>query len=122
MVTNKVTRIINCAGKQIPNHWESIGIAYLTFPWLDNDTQVRIVHSTQVIFDAKDEVVNQCYKFIEDALVQGESVIVHSVRGHNRSVCVLCLYFMKKYQTTNNEGSDGPFTRPYSTCIVADQI
>jgi protein-tyrosine phosphatase len=47
----------------------------------------------------KDEVVNQCYKFIEDALNQGESVIVHSVRGHNRSVCVLCLYFMKKYAT-----------------------
>ena len=40
VVTNKVTKIINCAGKQIPNHWESIGIAYLTFPWFDNETQV----------------------------------------------------------------------------------
>jgi Zn-dependent M16 (insulinase) family peptidase len=27
--------IINCAGKQIPNHWEPIGVAYLTFFWLD---------------------------------------------------------------------------------------
>jgi len=30
-----VTRIINCAGRQIPNHWEPIGVAYLTYYWLD---------------------------------------------------------------------------------------
>ena len=37
VVANKVTHIINCAGKQIPNHWEPIGVAYLTFFWLDKD-------------------------------------------------------------------------------------
>lgn len=40
VVANKVTHIINCAGKQIPNHWEPIGVAYLTFFWLDQDNQV----------------------------------------------------------------------------------
>ena len=40
MVANKVTHIINCAGKQIQNHWEPIGVAYLTFFWLDQDNQV----------------------------------------------------------------------------------
>ena len=35
VVANKVTHIINCAGKQIQNHWEPIGVAYLTFFWLD---------------------------------------------------------------------------------------
>jgi len=42
-VANKVTHIINCAGKQIPNHWEPIGVAYLTFFWLDQDNQVGTI-------------------------------------------------------------------------------
>lgn len=40
VVANKVTHIINCAGKQVQNHWEPIGVAYLTFFWLDQDNQV----------------------------------------------------------------------------------
>ena len=31
VVANKVTRIINWSGKEIPNHWEPIGITYMTF-------------------------------------------------------------------------------------------
>lgn len=39
-------------------------------------------------------------KFIDEALNNGESVIVLSVRGHNRSIAILCVYFMKKYRWT----------------------
>jgi hypothetical protein len=35
VVANKVTRIINWAGRQIPNHWEPIGVIYMTFFWGD---------------------------------------------------------------------------------------
>ena len=37
IVANKVTHIVNCAGSQVRNMWESIGIAYLTFNWLDQE-------------------------------------------------------------------------------------
>jgi len=37
VITNKVTHIINCAGKQIPNHWEAIGVIYLKYGFNDND-------------------------------------------------------------------------------------
>jgi hypothetical protein len=40
VVANKVTHIINCAGRQVPNHWEPIGVQYLTYFWYDQDTQV----------------------------------------------------------------------------------
>jgi len=40
IITNKVTHIINCAGKQLANKWASIGIKYLTFYWCDSETQV----------------------------------------------------------------------------------
>lgn len=173
VVTNKVNRIINCAGKQIPNHWETVGVQYMTFYWLENDKQVpecfaihlclslsplspgvsleikkkkthKIKHIshckwkvpstatcaapiyagisrergdplmrlnltqhhfhtchalsvfTQIIFDHKDEVMNNTYKFIEEALLVGDSVLVHSVRGHNRSVCIISAYLMRK--------------------------
>ena len=53
-----------------------------------------------MIFDAKDEVVNQSFKFIEDTLNRGESVLVQSVRGHNRSVCIIAAYLMRKFRWT----------------------
>ncbi|CAD8054754.1 unnamed protein product [Paramecium sonneborni] len=91
IVTNKVSRIMNCASKSIPNHWESIGIVYMSYPWADNDQQI--------IFQS-DESINAAIKFIDDALINGESIIVLSAKGHNRSVAVLCVYLMKKYRWT----------------------
>lgn len=38
IVANKVTRIVNCAARQIPNHWESIGIKYLSYYWNDSES------------------------------------------------------------------------------------
>lgn len=37
---NKVTHIVNCAGDQVPNQWESLGIHYLVYTWQDSDLQV----------------------------------------------------------------------------------
>ncbi len=46
VMSNKVTHIINCAGRQIFNQWTGVGIKYLTFYWLDDDRQL--------IFDDQD--------------------------------------------------------------------
>jgi protein-tyrosine phosphatase len=92
IVTNKVTHIINCAGKQIPNHWEPIGVSYLTLNWMETDYQV--------LFDAKDEVMNEIFKFMDGAQNRAESLLVHSLKGQNRSCCVLAAYFMKRYRWT----------------------
>ena len=40
VVANKVTHVINCAGRQIPNHWEAIGVVYLTYYWMDLENEV----------------------------------------------------------------------------------
>lgn len=90
VVTNKVTHIINCAGKQIPNYWETVGVAYLTYDWMDSENQI--------VFDNKGEVVNEIFNFIEDAVKLGEGVLVHSLKGQSRSCCVLTAYFMKRYR------------------------
>ncbi|CDW80148.1 dual specificity catalytic domain containing protein [Stylonychia lemnae] len=90
VVANKVTHIVNCAGKQVPNHWEPIGVAYMTFYWLDQENQI--------LFDPSDETTNKIYDFIDGALGNAESVLVHSVRGQSRSSCVIAAYLMRKYK------------------------
>eukprot|EP00927_Polykrikos_kofoidii_P049234 TRINITY_DN43320_c0_g1_i1.p1 TRINITY_DN43320_c0_g1~~TRINITY_DN43320_c0_g1_i1.p1 ORF type:complete len:661 (-),score=60.84 TRINITY_DN43320_c0_g1_i1:69-1961(-) len=86
---NKVKRVINCCGRQVPNHWQSIGVAYLTYYWADVDTQT--------ILDPCDEVANEVFRFVEEALEVAESILIHSVRGQSRSCCLLAAYIMKKY-------------------------
>lgn len=90
VVTNKVTHIINTSGLQIRNYWESIGVQYLTFDWVDQDCQV--------ILDSNNNNADRIYNFIEEAYEQGESCLVHSVRGQSRASTVLAAFFMKKYK------------------------
>lgn len=37
------------------------------------------------------------FNFIEEAMEQGESVLVHSQHGKSRAGCVIIAYMMKKY-------------------------
>lgn len=90
VITNKVTHIINTSGLQIRNYWESIGVKYLTFDWVDQDCQI--------ILDANNNNANKIYNFIEEAYEQGESCLVHSLRGQSRASTVLAAYFMKKFK------------------------
>lgn len=64
-VTNKVTHIINCAGREIRNYWENMGIKYLTFNWVD--------HDNQVILDSDDHNATMIFEFIEKAHENSES-------------------------------------------------
>jgi hypothetical protein len=57
VVANKVTRIVNCASRQVPNHWEPIGVNYLGFSWFDTDNQI--------ILDSADKNFTIIYSFIE---------------------------------------------------------
>mmetsp|Transcript_18383 Transcript_18383/g.25458 ORF Transcript_18383/g.25458 Transcript_18383/m.25458 type:complete len:147 (-) Transcript_18383:952-1392(-) len=90
VVANKVSHIINCSGKQVLNHWEGIGVFYLTFYWLDQENQL--------LFDNKDKTTHNIFDFIESAAKKSESVLVHSVRGQSRAASVLAAYIMRKYR------------------------
>ena len=90
VVANKVSHIVNCASKQVANHWEAIGVQYYSLYWQDSDYQV--------IMDKKAQNFDKLYDFIEGTLVTGESVLVHSVRGQCRCICVAATYMMRKYR------------------------
>ena len=101
VVANKVTRIINCAGRQIPNHWEPIGVIYMTFFWGDQDNSKSSVGLWQnKNSDQMANTTQEIYDFIEATLDKSESVLVHSSRGQSRASAVIAIYMMKKYRWT----------------------
>jgi hypothetical protein len=62
----------------------------LTFYWVDQDNQV--------LFDPEDNITNEILNFIDEALENGESCLVHSIRGQSRASVALSVYFMQKYR------------------------
>lgn len=104
LMLNKISHLVNCAGKEMPNKDfsdlttdpdftpPSYGLKFLTFYWLDDDRQL--------IFDEQDRVPKEIVRFIDEAIDQGTSVLIHSVRGQSRSSIVAILYFMEKFQWT----------------------
>lgn len=88
IMANKVNHVINCAGRQIPNHWETIGVKYLTYYWFDQDNQI--------ILDSKDQIAVECFNFIEEALIKSDSILVHSVKGQSRACTIVASFIMRK--------------------------
>ncbi|CAG9331694.1 unnamed protein product [Blepharisma stoltei] len=103
VVANKVTHIINCAARQVPNHWEPIGVRYISFSWLD--------HDSQVLLDSNDKNISAIYNFIEQALKEGESTLVHSVRGVSRSAAIVSAYLIKRYKWGLNKALEFLYSR-----------
>ena len=89
MEENKVTRVINCSGKQVSNSYEMLGVVYMTFNWEDTDEQT--------VFEKGkgDAIVEKVLRFINDAHNRAEGTLVHSVHGQSRSYCLLAAYLMR---------------------------
>ncbi len=90
IVANKITRIINCAGREVANGWERSGIRYLTYYWPEA--------GNVVIFDENNTVLDEIYAFIDEATDVGESVLIHSTDGVSRACFCSAVYFMLKYR------------------------
>lgn len=98
VVANKVTRVINCSGRQIPNHWEPIGVIYMTFFWGDDGMWIN--HDRKALYEIMAATTKEIFDFIEETLEKSESVLVHSARGQSRASAVIAIYMMKKYRWT----------------------
>lgn len=63
---------------------------YLTYHWMDNDSQV--------IVDPKGEIVNECCDFVDGARVDNDCVLIHSFKGQSRACTVITFWLMKRYK------------------------
>ena len=98
LIQFKITHILNAAGNQIMNYFESIGIHYYTLYWSENPDQK--------LFDSNDEIVDKILLFIRESLLNGEGLLIHSVKGKNRCCVVVIIYLMKKYYWSVNKCID----------------
>uniref|UniRef100_A0A7S2W3Q6 Tyrosine-protein phosphatase domain-containing protein n=1 Tax=Mucochytrium quahogii TaxID=96639 RepID=A0A7S2W3Q6_9STRA len=121
IVGNKITRVVNCAGLELENRWERLGIEYLTFNWensssfdiltqggqksgenlsLSTETSnsppvpSALIHKQQ---DCPCIWLETLCTFIRQALDRGEGVLVHSQDGRNRACSCLLAYLMTVY-------------------------
>ena len=85
----KISHIINAAACHIINQFETLGIKYFSINWKEIPSQK--------LLDIKDEIQNKIVSFIDEALTKGEGLLVHSVKGVNRALVVVVIYFMKKF-------------------------
>ena len=99
----KITHIINAAGNEIINQFESIGIKYLTLNWIENPKSI--------LFDPKDEIADIIFTFIEDSYKNGEGLLVYSSKGQNRVCIVVIIYLIKKYNWTIQKCIDLLFSK-----------
>lgn len=114
ILANKITRIINCAGRevcsccsgvffagkqsysvvcparQVGNMWDRSGVKYLTYFWPEN--------GNCIIFDESNAVLDEIYGTIEEALENHEAVLIHSVDGASRACFCAAVYFILKYR------------------------
>lgn len=90
IIANKITHIINCVGREVPNSWERTGVKYLTFSWPES--------GNCVIFDENNAVLDDIYAFVEEAHEHAESILIHSIDGASRAAFCAAVYFMLKYR------------------------
>ena len=99
----KITHIINAAGNEIINQFESIGIKYLTLNWSESPKCI--------LFNQNDEIASRILNFVEDSYKNGEGLLVHSSRGQNRVCIVVIIYLIKKYNWTIQKCIDLLFSK-----------
>lgn len=73
IISNKVQRVVNTAGMQLTNHWDSIGVQYLTLNWQDDEKQI--------LFDEGEKIPDEIFNFMNEALENHESVLIKSEKA-----------------------------------------
>ena len=73
IISNKVSKIVNTAGMQLNNHWDNIGVQYLTLNWQDDEKQV--------LFDEAEKIPDEIFNFMNDGLENHESVLIKSEKA-----------------------------------------
>ena len=85
----KISHKINTSGNQILNQFETIGVQYLNLNLSEK--------SSQKLLDSKNGIQNKIITFIDDAMENGEGLLVFSVENYNCACIIVIIYFMIKY-------------------------
>lgn len=88
---NKISNLINLAGREVHNVWASHGLVYLTYYWEDRPDY-------KLFTNHEDALLTDIVEFIDVSISHGISVLLFSRNGTGRCVVAACLYLMMKYR------------------------
>lgn len=95
---NKISSLINLAGKQLPNIFASHGIVYMTVDWEDReDFELFPAQTLGGHGVAQTGVIKEMVHFIDKCQKHGTSVLLFSVNGTGRCAVAASCYLMCKY-------------------------
>jgi hypothetical protein len=109
LLMNKVTRMVNCAGGEVRDIFRNgaamggLPMAYLTFPWRLPQGGAAPVSN---LFDQGGRTLDSIVRFVDEALAQGECVVIHSYHGISRACAICVAYLMRKYGWTLQHSMD----------------
>jgi Dual specificity phosphatase, catalytic domain len=88
---NKISRLINVAGRHLRNSLSGHGFVYKTYYWEDE--------SDFLVFPAmeRDKALLDMVEFVDASLRKGLSVLIFSDRGMSRNAFAACAFLMFKY-------------------------
>lgn len=56
-----------------------------------------------MILDTNDKIADTCFAFISEAFQNGDSTLIHSIKGQNRSCTILASWIIRRYRWTLNK-------------------
>lgn len=90
---NKVSNLINFSRTETPNTWESYGLVYMSFHWLDEPSFELGLLPQKGLKSFVEDIVN----FIDVSIEHGISVLLFSKEGKCRCAVAAIIYLMTKY-------------------------
>ena len=91
LTNNRINRIINLCARSLSNMWVGYGVEYFSFSWNESDSHI--------IRPGDESQVMRVVRIIEETLDNGDSILVHSMHGKNRSVFAVSCFLMYRYDT-----------------------
>lgn len=96
---NKISNLINLAGREVPNIWAPHGLVYMTFNWEDRpDFKLGLnvyKHPSNI---GPGDFISDMVEFIDISIMHGISVLLFSRNGTGRCTAAICIYLMVKYR------------------------
>ncbi|EQC40713.1 hypothetical protein SDRG_01785 [Saprolegnia diclina VS20] len=97
---NGIEFVVNCVPCEMPNVFEADGVQYLALDMVEDPS------SSALLFDLRSQEFLDVVDFLESAMEQSQSVLVHSMDGVSRSPSVMMSYLMVKYQWSLDKAFD----------------
>lgn len=92
---NKISNLVNLAGRELPNLWAAHGLVYMTFNWEDRPDFKLGLTTYQT---SENDFMSDVVEFIDVSIAHGISVLLFSKNGTGRCAVAACAYLMVKYR------------------------